>query len=90
MAVFALLDRNRIMQRDILAVAMKVGDGNDEVEPVPGGNERGVRRSRFAHRLAGVQQHAGEKFAGEGRFEPARPGEELQFLPHLEFGGIPG
>ena len=82
--VFAFADRNGVVQRNMLAIAMEVGDRHDEVEPVSRRQQRGIGGRGFAHCEAGIEQHAAHDRTRKGRLEPARTREELQLLTHLD------
>src|SRR5579883_373301 len=86
--MLALLDRRGIMRLKKLSIAVMVGDGDEEVEPLARGEKRARRALRFAQGRDGIIHELGHAGAVEGWLEPARAYEEREFPPHFGIANI--
>jgi len=82
-AVLAFGHEGRVVHRNALRVAVKVGDGDDEIEALRDRDQRRAGIGRLAHGPHRVVQHAGEMFAIERRAEPTRAQEARQLFAHF-------
>lgn len=81
-AMFGLDHLGRAVEVEALRMALEIGDGDEQVERMPGG-EQGRAALRRRHRIERIHQHARENLPAKGRLEPARADEAGEFVPHL-------
>jgi hypothetical protein len=79
-----LVDQGRVVDLHDVVVAMKIGERHEQVERVPGRQQRSPRMPRLAHGGDGVVHQPCHDAARQRWPEPARAHQQRQLLPNLE------
>ena len=85
MAVVDLVNERRVVDLHAL-LAVKVGQGDEQVERVAGGKQRRLEILDRAHGRHGVEHQSRHDAPVERRPEPARAHEQRQLAAHLQVG----